>query len=154
MAKGTIAEAPLSDLARHKLPDSSDIRRAANRTMDALRVGTGSMYEAAAALGSFQGKYPVRQQDLLIAFPSDEAHLPLVQAGRQWHNVRHRHTSKQTCAVDTSTTSSAGVLTVQSSHIDTSTALRSVHTDNTGTIQPASIPMSCSYTAESISCEE
>ena len=49
-----------------------------------MRVSAGSVYEAVAALS---GKHPVGQQDLLIAYPATEAHLPLIQAGRQWHKV-------------------------------------------------------------------
>ncbi|DBA89858.1 TPA: hypothetical protein ACH3X2_004716 [Trebouxia sp. C0005] len=79
------AQAPLGEVSKQKLLESDSLRKAANKTADAIRVGAGNVYEAAAALGSFQGKYPVRQQDLLVAFPADEAHVPLVQAGRQWH---------------------------------------------------------------------
>ena len=81
------AQAPLSEVSKQKLLESDSLRKAANKTVDAIRVGAGNVYEAAVALGSFQGKYPVRQQDLLVAFPADEAHVPLVQAGRQWHKV-------------------------------------------------------------------
>ena len=80
------AQAPLSEVSKQKLLESDSLRKAANKTVDAIRVGAGNVYEAAVALGSFQGKY-VRQQDLLVAFPADEAHVPLVQAGRQWHKV-------------------------------------------------------------------
>ena len=85
------AHAPLSEVAKQKLLESDGLRKAANKTVDAIRVGAGNVYEAAAALGSFQGKYPVGQQDLLVAFPADEAHVPLVQAGRQWHKVFGSH---------------------------------------------------------------
>jgi len=81
------AQAPLGEVSTQKLLESDSLRKAANKTVDAIRVGAGNVYEAAAALGSFQGKYPVGQQDLLVAFPADEAHVPLVQAGRQWHKV-------------------------------------------------------------------
>ena len=81
------AQAPLGEVSKQKLLESDSLRKAANKTVDAIRVGAGNVYEAAAALGSFQGKYPVGQQDLLVAFPADEAHVPLVQAGRQWHKV-------------------------------------------------------------------
>ena len=77
----------MSEVSKQKLLVSDSLRKAANKTVDAIRVGAGNVYEAAVALGSFQGKYPVRQQDLLVAFPADEAHVPLVQAGRQWHKV-------------------------------------------------------------------
>ncbi|KAL3145530.1 hypothetical protein ABBQ32_003355 [Trebouxia sp. C0010 RCD-2024] len=79
------ALSPLSKLDQQKLRESEGLRKAANKTVDALRLGASSVYEAAAALGTFQGKYPVKQLDLLVAFPADEAHLPLIQAGRQWH---------------------------------------------------------------------
>ena len=88
-AKARLAQAPLSEVAKQKLLDSDDVRKAANKTIDAVRAGASNVYEAAAALGSFQGRYPVGQQDLLVAFPADEAHIPLVQAARQWHKVPH-----------------------------------------------------------------
>ena len=77
----------MSKLDQQKLKESEGLRKAANKTIDALRIGAGNVYEAAAALGTFQGKFPVKQTDLLVAFPADEAHLPLIQAGRQWHKV-------------------------------------------------------------------
>lgn len=70
-----------------KLREADGLRKAANKTIDAVRLGASNVYEAAAALGTFQGKFPVKQQDLLVTFPADEAHLPLIQAGRQWHKV-------------------------------------------------------------------
>ena len=89
------AQAPLSAAVKQKLLESDGVRKAANKTIDALRVGAGNVYEAAAALGSFQGKYPVGPRDLLVAFPADEAHVPLVQAGRQWHKVPHQNITHQ-----------------------------------------------------------
>lgn len=86
-ADTTSAQAPLNKLDQQKLREADGLRKAANKTIDAVRLGASSVYEAAASLGTFQGKFPVRQQDLLVAFPADEAHLPLIQAGRQWHKV-------------------------------------------------------------------
>lgn len=85
MAKS--AQAPLNELDQLKLREADGLRKAANKTIDAVRLGASNVYEAAASLGTFQGKFPVRQQDLLVTFPADEAHLPLIQAGRQWHKV-------------------------------------------------------------------
>ena len=85
MAKA--AQAPLNNLDQQKLREADGLRQAANKTIDAVRHGASNVYEVAAALGTFQGKFPVRQQDLLVTFPADEAHLPLIQAGRQWHKV-------------------------------------------------------------------
>lgn len=81
-AKKTPPAPSLSDITKAKLLESDSVRKAANKTIDSMRVSAGSVYEAVAALS---GKYPVGQQDLLIAYPATESHLPLIQAGRQWH---------------------------------------------------------------------
>ena len=86
-AEAKSAQAPLNKLDQLKLREADGLRKAANKTIDAVRLGASNVYEAAAALGAFQGKFPVRQQDLLVTFPADEAHVPLIQAGRQWHKV-------------------------------------------------------------------
>ena len=56
-------------------------------TADTVRQGAAKLHGAATKVKSLSGPYPVGQQDLLIAFPADEQHLPIVQAGRQWHDV-------------------------------------------------------------------
>ena len=34
------------------------------------------------------GRFPVSREDLVVALPSDESHLPLVKASRSWRKVR------------------------------------------------------------------
>ena len=34
------------------------------------------------------GPHPVERKDLVLAIPTDNLHLELVEAGRQWHKVR------------------------------------------------------------------
>lgn len=82
------SDAPLTEAMQQKLLNTTEtLQQAANMTSDTVRLSADKLHKAAAQLRSFQGAYPVGEQDLLIAFPADEQHLPIVQAGRQWHKA-------------------------------------------------------------------
>lgn len=69
----------------HLLSDTTG--KVANITASTVGLSAANVQDAVLPVRSLQGPYPVAQQDLLIAFPADEQHLPIVQAGRQWHQV-------------------------------------------------------------------
>lgn len=57
----------------------------ANVTAETVRLSAAQLKQAASKIVTPAGRYPVSEKDLLIAFPADQQHLPIVQAGRQWH---------------------------------------------------------------------
>ena len=72
--------APLLNETTHGHLLSDTTRKVANITASTEGISAAKVQDAILPVVSFEGPFPVRKQDLLIAFPADEQHLPVCTA--------------------------------------------------------------------------